>query len=917
MSARLTGWWLRVRACLRPRRLDQDLDDELRFHLDMREREFRDGGLSPDDARRRAAAQFGRLSTIRESTRDVWVTRSLDGLAQDLRYAFRALGRSPGFTFAAVATLAVGIGATSSVFSLANAVLLKPLQAPHADRLVRFQTISSGRASAVTSAQQFDYWHSQLQMFEDVAAHRLEFANLTGGASPEHVPVGRVSAAFFRLFGLPLVAGRPFTLDEDSPGGRPVAVLSHALWTRRYGQSRAVLGQSIALGGVPHTIVGILAAGFDSEQFDVPPDVWVPLQYDLSRIDAGDLCIVTGRLKPGVTVDAANASLRAADHAFPEYRARLTAQSAAGEPPTSDVRPLFEVMVGDMRASLEVLGLAVALVLLIACANVATLLLARASRRSRELAIRTALGASRPRLVRQLLCEAVVLALLGATIGVLLGTTTMRAVLALFPAGNPMLLGANATNIPRIGSTAAVSIDWRVLAFALVVSVAATLAFGLLPAFRGSRADLTLALKHTASTLVGGPRRWRTRSVLVGAELAIAVMLLIGAALLIRTFRAYLDVDTGFRPEHVITMRMAVGGTTFDTRDGIDALTRRGTSAIEALPGIVSASTACCMPLETVWQLPFVIQSRKDEGLTRSGDLAFHGFGGWTFVSPGYFETLGIPVVRGRSFTAADSAGSPGVVIINEALARRFWPDGDPLTDRLSIGRGMRPEYDADPVRQIVGIVRDVRTQGLARRPRPEMYVPVAQVPDGVTALNVRLLPIVWFARTAGEPYAASGAISHVLEDTSGLAVARVRSMSEVVSEATGRTRFDMGLMTLFGLSALLLAAVGVYGLTAYSVETRKHEIGIRLALGAAPSNVRNMLVGHMLVVAVTGIGTGAAGALGAKRLMEGLLFGVSPRDPFVFTAVPLVLAAVVLVAVWIPVRRATRVDPVATLRAE
>ena len=335
------------------------------------------------------------------------------------------------------------------------------------------------------------------------------------------------------------------------------------------------------------------------------------------------------------------------------------------------------------------------------------------------------------------------------------------------------------------------------------------------------------------------------------------------------------------------------------------------------MAGVTAASAACCMPLETVWQLPFVVQSRKDDGLTRAGNLAFHGFGGWTFVSPGYFDTLGITVLRGRGFDETDTFGAPGVVVINETMAHRFWPGSDPLTDRLVIGRGMRPEYDADPVRQIVGIVRDVRTQGLARRPRPEMYVPVAQVPDRVTALNVRLLPIVWLAKTRGEPYAASGAMSTVLEQVSGLAVARVRSMSDIVSEATGRTRFDMWLMALFGGSALLLAAVGVYGLSAATVQARTQEIGVRMALGAAPTNMRNVLVRQILVLVLAGVASGVVGAIALRRVLAGVLFGVTDRDPIVFVTVPLVLATVAVAAAWIPARRATRIDPVSALRAD
>jgi len=395
-------------------------------------------------------------------------------------------------------------------------------------------------------------------------------------------------------------------------------------------------------------------------------------------------------------------------------------------------------------------------------------------------------------------------------------------------------------------------------------------------------------------------------------------MLVVGAALLIRTSLMLRAVRPGFLPDHVLTLRMSVTATRFETRAGISELTRNSLERIRALPGVISASTTCCMPLEAVWQLPFVIGSRAQSGLTRAGNLAFHAFGGWTFVSPGYFDVFRIPILRGRDFDDGDTVGSPGVVIINQEMARRFWPSSDPLNDRLIIGRGMRPEYDQDPVRQIVGIVGDVRDTALNRSPRPAMYVPTAQVPDGVTILNVRLLPIVWVVRTAGEPYSLSLPIKNELQRVSaGLPVARIRSMGDVVAESTARTRFDMWLMTIFGCSALLLAAVGIYGVMAYSVQQRTKEIGIRLALGADPGSVRRMVVCQGMTLTLPGVGIGLAAAFGLTRIMASFLFGVTPRDPLVFMSAPLLLSFVAFIAVWIPGRVACRVDPVVALRYE
>jgi putative ABC transport system permease protein len=406
-------------------------------------------------------------------------------------------------------------------------------------------------------------------------------------------------------------------------------------------------------------------------------------------------------------------------------------------------------------------------------------------------------------------------------------------------------------------------------------------------------------------------RHKRVRSALVVTEIALALMLLVGSGLLIRTSLALRAVKPGFDTHNVLTMRMSVSGTPFERRDGIARLTREGLHQILTSSEVTAASTTCCMPLETVWQLDFVVQGRPLKG-------AFHAFAGWTFVSPGYFDVFRIPIVRGRDFTERDDAGAPGVVIINQEMARRFWPNGDPLNDSLIIGRSVRPDYDADPVRQIVGIVGDVRDQGLSRTPRPAMYVPVAQVPDGVTILNVRLLPIVWIARTKNEPHAVGPRIRKALQEVSGgLPVARIRSMDEVVSEATARTRFDTVLMSVFAASALVLAAIGVYGLMAYSVEQRTQEIGIRLALGAEPEQVRRMILRHGMTLAVLGIAIGTTVSFGLARVLAGMLFGVSPRDPAIFVSVPLLLGAVALFAAWLPAIRAARMTPMNALRYE
>src|SRR5579864_1644319 len=610
----------------------------------------------------------------------------MDALVQDVLYAVRTLRKSRAFTLAAILTLALGIGANAGVFSVVNAVVLKPLQVPDASRLVRFVTVSSGSSSPLAFAQEFKVWRELTASFEDVSAHRLEFMTVTRGVEPEQIPVARVTANFFRVFRAPVQYGRAFTTEEDRPQGGEVAVLAFGFWARRFGRDPLIIGRTISLGGTPHVIVGILGPGLDTEQFDPAPDVWIPFQYEFDRKDGGDYSIVTGRLKPGVTGDSANAQLGLA---FAEYR-RTTPKA-----PTTQtawvVQPLQDAMVGSVRSSLNLLLAAVGMVLLVACANVANLLLVRGDVRRRELAIRTALGAGRNRLLRQLLTETVVLSTAGGVLGLVVGTTAVRVLLALSPGNNPFTV-ENSGAIPRIGSGgSAFTLDWRVLAFTVVISMATGIVVGLLPAFQATRADPFVTLKSAAHTPGAGARRNRVRAILVVSELALAVMLVVGASLLIRTSLALRAVQPGFAADHVLTMRMSVAGTPFETSPGIGGLAREGVQRLRALPGVVDAGMTCCMPLETVWQLPFIVSGRPPSGLTRVGALSFHGFGGWTFVSPGYFSVFKIPLRRGRDFTTADTAGAPSVIIINEEMARRFWPAGDPLNDRLIIGRGMGP----------------------------------------------------------------------------------------------------------------------------------------------------------------------------------------------------------------------------------
>jgi len=830
---------------------------------------------------------------------------------EEVRFAIRSLVKSPGFTLIAIVTLAVGIGASTAIFSVVNAVVLRPLNIDDSQSMVRFMTTTGTATTAVAGIQQYDTWRRQ-PGFEEVSAHRLEYVNLTGRASPEQIPVARVTREFFQLFRAPVLAGRTFTALEDRPGGPHVAILSHELWARRFHGDRAAIGQKISLGNVPHDVIGVLASRFDTEQFDTEPAAWVPFQIDPQRVDGGDLFTVTGRLQRGVTASDANASLAVAVASY-----RRDNPGVAGARTTWSVQSVRDAMIGDVRSLLNLLLGAVGFLLLIACANVANLFLVRADIRTREMAIRTALGATRLQILSQVLTEAVVLSLVSGLVGLWIGTFGVRALVTLYPSANPYkLAGSSADGIPRLGAdAAAVAIDWRVFAFTIVVCFATAVVFGLWPALHLARVDAVAAMKRVTGGL--GPRQARVRAGVVIVEIALALSLLVGAMLLIRSSLRLKAIDIGFEPNGVITMRTSVTATPFETRAGLTRLTREAVAHLRAVPGVVSVSATCCMPLETVWQLPFVVEGRAPETLIRNGRLTYSGFAGWTFIAPGYFGVLRIPIVRGRDFTDRDGAGAPGVAIINEEMARRFWPTGSPLGDRLIVGKGMRPEYDQEPVRQIVGIVRNVREVGLTRPPRPEMYVPLAQEPDGVTALNLRLLPLVWLARTDVNPLATAPAMARTLERVSGLPAARVRSMDQIISESMARSRFNTWLMTIFGACAVVLAAVGVYGLMAYVVRQRTGDIGIRMALGADSRRIQWMVLSYAGGIAVIGALVGLIASWWLARLTAGLLSEVSPHDPVVFVVVPALLVALALAGAWIPARRAMSVDPAIAFRAE
>ncbi|PYR39082.1 MAG: hypothetical protein DMF90_01010 [Acidobacteria bacterium] len=809
----------------------------------------------------------------------------METLRQDLIQTVRMFWRSATFTFAAVAALTLGIGTTVAVFTVVNAVLLRPAAFPDPDRLVMFMNATPQGPFPAASPAKFAHWTRLTEVIQDAAAFRTNAVNYTGGEVPEQLRAGQVSADYFRLLGAPILRGRTFTAEEDRPGGDRVLVLSHGLWTRRFGGDPAIIGRSLSINGEPYLVVGIIGPGFSVADFEVgpPPELWIPFQLDPNSRDQGHYFVAAARLRQGVMLAQARARLQASENEF-----RTAFPNALPPQQGFTVTPIREALVSSVRSTLWLLLGAVSFVLLIACANVANLLLVRAAARKREIAIRAAIGAGRGRLVRQLLTESVVLSLVGGGLGLLLGVIGIRA-----------LLSINTAGLPRIGQDGSLAaLDWRVAAFALLVSIATGLLFGLVPALHATRASLSTALKESGRS--GGTiRHTRARSLLVVGEVALAIVLLIGAALLIRTSLALGAVNPGFDPHNILTMRMSFGGPRFRTAASANQVVRDGVERLRLLPGVESASAACCVPLQGGYGLPFTIVGRPLE------NSPFHGGGGWVTASPGYFEVFKIPIKRGRGLNDGDDGAAPPVVVINEAMARQYWKDGDPLSDRLVIGRGIMREFADEPARQIVGV------------PQPRMFIPQAQVPDAANALNLRITPLAWVVRTRVEPHSMISTVQEQLRQATGLPVADVRTMEEVVSRSTSRERFNMFLMTVFGAAALLLAAIGIFGLMAYSVEQRRREIGVRLALGAAASQIRFMVLSQGLRLTLVGVAFGVASAFGLTRTMASLLFGVAARDPLVFTTIPLLLALVAIVAAWFPAGRATRVDPLTALRTE
>ena len=881
------GWtrWLRI--WRRP--AEADVDAEVRFHLEARVEDLVAGGASPAEARAQALAEFGDVDDVRSrlgaiDRRIVERHRRAEwweSAFQDLRHAARGLRRSPGFAMLVIATLAVGIGATTAIFSVVNPILFESLPYPGANRVMTvWETDQGGERSNVGFATYKDV-AANVGAFGSLAAMSYASATISGGQTPEAVSGQHVSAGFFRTLGVRPMLGRAFAEAEDRPGAPRVVILGNGLWRRRYGGDSSIVGRAIELDGIPFTVVGVLGAGFASV-LAPGADFWTPLRYDVSLPYACRTCRhlrVVARLKDGATLDGAGRQLAVlAANLHREYPTDYARGSLV-------VRPLRDVVVGDVRPILLAVFGAVGFVLLIACVNVTNLLLAQGARRRGEFAVRRAMGAGTGRLIRQLATESLVVSAVGGALGVGVAAVGVRALVALSPAGLPML--------------DRVAVNGAVLGFAVALTVAVGFACAIVPAIHGARRDIHDDL-HASSlrlTSAGGP----TRRALVVSEVALALTLLVGSGLLVRSLSRLFAVPPGFDPHGAITMKISTSGPALSTPTALNQYYDRVLAAVRAVPGVEGAGLTSQLPLSGDFDGYGVHSERHPRANPEEDPGAFR-----YAVTDGYLQAMAIRVRRGRGFTAQDRAGQPAVALINQSFARENWPGEDPVGQRVRVGAA-----DQGPWYTIVGIVDDVRQGSLAAPPTRAVYLPESQwsFGDGEMSLVVR---------SPTDPAAMIDAVRNAIWSVDkGQAVVRATTMDQLIARTASDRRFVLDLFGLFAVVALLLAGAGIYGILSGTVAERTREIGVRAALGASAGDLERMILGQGLGLTAVGAGLGLVAALSLNRLIAGLLYDTSGRDPLTYLATIGVLVAVALVACWLPAMRAARVDPMQTLRAD
>jgi len=873
------AWINRFWNLLHRDRLSRDLDEELQFHLDARTGANLQAGMSPEASQYDARKQFGNAVLAKERAREVNTLASLETLGQDLRYAIRSLGRSPGFLSIAVAAMALGTGANTAVFTVVNGVLLRSLPFPQPDRLFlisykpQHTPFETGPGLA---DQHYLEFAKQNRAFESIATFGESGVTLTGAGDAVRLPAASVTSGFFRVLGVSPAMGRAFVPAEEKRASS-VAVLSDQLWRSRFGGDRDILGKTITLDGGRATVIGVMPDGF---AFPRNVELWLPLEVGG---DPGNSYFrtVIGRLGPSVSLQQARAQFETVAQQLPlgagANRSDMTAQ----------VLPLKDLLVGNVRKLLLVFMGAVAFVLLIACANVANLLLMRGASRRQEIAVRSALGARRGRLIRQLLTESVMVSLTGAAAGILLAVVGVPALLALAPTGS----------VPRMEE---IHIDGWVLAFALGLGGFTGIVFGLVPALQATGRELRDFLNQNSRTSAG--RRDRVLSVMVVAEIALALVLLTGAGLMMKSFLRMRSVDPGFRSDHVLTLTVDLPESTYATATAMERFHERLLGKLSNVPGVLAAGAVNWLPLS-----PFLI--RGDFGLDGGQRIPRDYLADKPAVSADYFRVMGISTLEGRGFTEQDNHDAPGVAVISRSVARTLWPGRDAVGKRLTLEDNPKPEDWLT----IVGVVDDVRQAGMTAEPHAAIYQPYQQV-----TRPFFLSHMTFVVRTAADPVSVSAAMRQALAGVDrNQPVDSIAAMTDLVDATTAEPRFQARLISIFSLLALLLAALGIYGVLAYAVTERTREIGIRMALGAEKSDITRMVLKRSLLLATAGAAIGIAGALMVTRVLEKFLFDVKPTDPATFAVVAALLGAIALLAGWLPARRASAVDPLMALRSE
>ena len=869
-------WW-------QMKKKEADLERELRSDLELEEEEQRENGLSPQDARYAARRAFGNATLIKEQTRETWGWVPLERLLQDTRYAFRQLSKNAGFTAICVITLALGIGATVTIFTVMDSLLLRPLPYPNSPRVVRIWMTFAPRGMMEIPASEPEFLeYRQSQSFAHVAAFSVGTLTLTGSRDPLHVAASWGTSDFFSVMGTVPFLGRFFTSDEQQQGHAQVAVLSHRLWQNRFASSREIIGKSILLNGQSCTVVGVMPQTFNFPSNDV--DVWQPLPIAPASDKVGNHYLnLVADLKPQTTLKQARSEmvtiLDRILHRYPKYYGGASGIGVS-------LIPLRQQMVGNLRSTVLVLMGGVGVMLLIACTNVASLLLARGEDRKREIATRTALGATSLRILYQVLIENLLLFAAGGTLGLLLALACIKTL--------------SAADYLNVAETGGVTLDLRVLSFAASVSLLTGLLFGLIPTLRATRSNFNDALKTGGRDAMGSHHRTRVRSLLVITEIGFSLVLLTGAGLMIGSLRNILGVSLGFDPENVITMRVSLPEARYSLPRTV-AFYHQLQDRVRGLPGVEAVAVVNQLPMSDVTaNASFDVEGRSSNTDINVADTQI--------ISPDYFHAMGISLMRGRFLSDEEAKLPPASVIVNQTLARKVWPGTDPIGKRIRLQPGV-------PWLSVVGVVADIKNHGSNVATKPEIYFLLTGQPFQIW-VDLRSMTVV--VHTSSEPGHMVSAIRGQLKQLDPeLPIYKVSTLQELVSSSVSQTRFPALTLSLFACTALILAAIGVYGVLAYTVTQSRHEIGVRMALGAQQGQILRLFLGQGVRWAALGGSAGLVAALMLVHLMRSMLFQISPYDPRILLAVAAVLSAAVLMACFIPALRATQVDPMVVLRNE